>query len=349
MVIPLHNALALQGGEVKPRMTSNLAKADAIVRPDASDWRRIGMRAMGRKFGLVAAAIWLGLAAPAAAQEGEPDVQSETRIGKEGFKSPPATLAQMDWLVGQWVGTGIQDAPAMESWLPPSGGTMVGTFVQETAGEDSERAIMFTEHLYLMEQEGTLVLKLKHFNADLTGWEEKDDMLIFRLVAIEDCAAYFNALTLRCAGEGRFVAAVRMKSDKPEPQELVFYFNRLGSGNSRPCPDAETTQEMNECYANHYAATQERHERYLEAARDHESERPELVAMIDQSEKAFEEYRSAECDAVYESWKTGTIRNMMALACLIDLTNHRTHTVWSTWLTFMDSTPPVLPEPKPAF
>lgn len=168
------------------------------------------MFAIGRVFAGVLAAIVL--AGTASAQE--------TRLGEEGFESPPATLEQMDWLVGQWVGEGIQGAPAMESWLPPTGPTMVGTFVQET----SEGAIMFTEHMYLMEEAGTLVLRLKHFNADLTGWEEKDDMLTFRLVAVEPCAAYFRALTLRCAdaekpGEG-LVAAVRMQSGK----ELVFRF-----------------------------------------------------------------------------------------------------------------------------
>ena len=98
---------------------------------------------------------------------------------------------------------------------------MVGTFVQE----DGEHGILFTEHLYLMEDEGSLVLKLKHFNADLTGWEEKDDMLTFRLVAIEPCAAYFHALTLRCDGDDGLLAAVRMKSD----DELLFRFDRLDS------------------------------------------------------------------------------------------------------------------------
>ena len=170
------------------------------------------------------------MAQPAAAEEppiesaSEPAPQSETRIGEDGFTSPPADLGQVDWLIGQWVGEGIRGAPAMESWLPPSGGIMVGTFVQETVSKDGEPAIMFTEHMYLMEEDGSLVLRLKHFNADLTAWEEKDDMLSFRLVALDPCAAYFNALTLRCAdpeapGAG-LVAAVRMQSGG----ELVFRF-----------------------------------------------------------------------------------------------------------------------------
>ena len=175
------------------------------------------MFAMGRKFWAAFAAMTL--ASAAAAQDAAP----ETRLGEEGFESPPATLAQMYWLVGQWSGEGIGGAPAMESWLPPTGNTMVGTFVQ--TGEDG--AITFTEHLYLMEEDGSLVLRLKHFNEDLTGWEEKDDMLTFRLVAMEPCAAYFHALTLRCAdanapGQG-LVAAVRMQSGA----ELVFNFEAM--------------------------------------------------------------------------------------------------------------------------
>ena len=147
----------------------------------------------------------------------------ETRVGEQGFVSPAAELAQAGWLVGQWQGTGIGGAPAMESWLPPTGDTMVGTFVQQTA----DGGIRFTEHLYLMEEAGSLVLRLKHFNADLTGWEDKEGMVTFRLLAMEDCAAYFHGLTLRCDGENGLLAAVRMKSDKPDPQELVFRFTRI--------------------------------------------------------------------------------------------------------------------------
>lgn len=297
-------------------------------------------------------AIWtcvaaFALAGSATAQDVAEDTALETRLGEEGFESPPATLAEMDWLEGQWIGTGIQDAPAMESWLAPSGGTMVGTFVQETP----DGTIMFTEHLYLMEEAGSLVLRLKHFNPDLTAWEEKDDMLTFRLVAIEPCAAYFHALTLRCAdrerpGEG-LVAAVRMQSDKPEPQELAFHFNRMGASEEISCPDAETTLDMNECFANRLAAADERRATYLATAVEREAENDEVLEQMRASEVAFEAYREAECGAVWESWKKGTIRTIMALGCQIELTDQRTHSIWQNWLTFMDSSEPVLPEPTP--
>ena len=160
------------------------------------------------------AVLVLALAAPLAAQE--------TRVAPEGHVPPPASIEQAEWLVGDWVGTGIDGAEAAESWLPPSGDTMVGLFVQEKP----DGGLMFTEHMYLAEEGGSLVLKLKHFNPDLTGWEEKDGMVRFRLLSIEPCAAYFSSLTYRCEAEGGLLVAVRMKSEGDAVEELVFRFQR---------------------------------------------------------------------------------------------------------------------------
>ena len=160
------------------------------------------------------AIVALALAAPLAAQE--------TRVAPEGHVPPPASIEQAEWLVGDWVGTGIDGAEAAESWLPPSGDTMVGLFVQEKP----DGGLMFTEHMYLAEEGGSLVLKLKHFNPDLTGWEEKDGMVRFRLLSIEPCAAYFSSLTYRCEAEGGLLVAVRMKSEGDAVEELVFRFKR---------------------------------------------------------------------------------------------------------------------------
>ncbi|MHA6332478.1 DUF6265 family protein [Qipengyuania sp. CAU 1752] len=291
--------------------------------------------------------MWKVILMPILALSGAQVSAQETRMGEEGFESPPATIAQMDWLVGQWSGTGIGDAPAQESWLPPVGTTMVGTFVQA----DEAGAIRFTEHLYLSEENGTLVLRLKHFNADLTGWEEKDDMLTFRLVAVEPCAAYFNALTLRCAdpeipGTG-IVAAVRMKSSKPEPQELVFRFDAAKGAEPARCPDAMTTVGINECLGTVMGRADMRRRQYLGAALERHGDNLELRSLIEASGVLFLRYRDAECRAVAEDWQEGTIGTAMILSCFIEMTDRRTHAIWQNWLTFMDNTPPLLPEPHP--
>lgn len=307
------------------------------------------MFATGRVFGSAVAA--LALCGAALAEE----PTRETRIGEKDFVSPPATFETLGWLVGQWEGEGIRGAPALESWLPPMGGTMVGTFVQQEA----DGAIMFTEHLYLMEENGTLALRLKHFNADLTGWEEKDDMLTFRLVALEECAAYFNALTLRCAdkdrpGEG-LVAAVRMQSGG----ELVFRFtnaNMEGRAKS-PAPLLRcngSTREINDCGVQILQRADAERARYLAAAVATVADRseteielaPDLQQEMALSDERFTAYREAECGAMYDRFIMGTIRNAEYLACSIILTRKRTRTIWRHWLTYPDGTPPILPEPE---
>ena len=272
-----------------------------------------------------------------------PLAAQETQVGEPGFTSPPASIDHVWWLEGLWQGEGIEGAPATESWLPPAGSTMVGTFIQETAEGD----ILFTEHMQIMEEGGSLVLKLKHFNPDLTGWEDKDGMVTFRLLALEHCLARFSGLTLRCDGQDRLVVAVRMKSGGPEPKELLFRFDRAGRAKGGFDCDG-TTLDMNDCMIGILDRAGERKDRYLAAAMARHEDRPELAAMIRKGDAAFEAYREAECRAVHKDWEEGTIRTIKALSCEIALVDERTHTIWQTWLTYMDGTPPELPEPGPS-
>ena len=121
----------------------------------------------------------------------------------------------------------------------------------------------------------------------------------------------------------------------------------IDDAQAAPCP-GETTLEINDCLAQQLKAAQARLDKYFQAAIErHADDQPAVRLGIESSEKAFQAYRGIECSTVYEDWKEGTIRNAMALGCEIQLTDSRTHTIWSNWLRYMDSTPPVLPEPKP--
>ncbi len=131
----------------------------------------------------------LSMLAPALAQT------TNTRRLPEGSAPPPARVEELAWLTGNWLGTGFGDL-SEETWQPPKGGSMLGLFRQHKDGKP-----MFYEFLLLLETEGTVELRLKHFNPDGTGWEEKDKYLTFRLVALEPNAAYFSGLTYRLQGE----------------------------------------------------------------------------------------------------------------------------------------------------
>lgn len=267
----------------------------------------------------------------------------ETRPIPDDFEPPAAQLSEFSWMVGQWEGSGVSGNLAVESWLPPTGNTMVGTFVQTDAGGN----IQFSEHMYLMEDDGTVVLRLKHFNADLTGWEERDDMTSFRLLSVEPCAAYFGGLTIRCEGDSGLLVAVRMRSSAGAVSELVFDFERQRPLGSSPCPEAATTLDMNDCYSAILTAAEERRAQYLLAATERYSGNAELQQQIETANAAYSDYVDAECGAVYDYWRSGTIRGVMSLTCRINLVDRGTHNLWQHWLTYMDSSPPLLAEPEP--
>lgn len=113
------------------------------------------------------------------------------------------------------------------------------------------------------------------------------------------------------------------------------------------CPDAITTLDINDCLNQISQAARDRRAAYLAAAAQRHVNKAALTEHIKASDAAFSKYVTTECGAVYESWGEGSIRNAMALSCRIALDDQRTHTIWRNWLTYMDSTPPDLPEPKP--
>ncbi|MCZ4308172.1 DUF1311 domain-containing protein [Vibrio atlanticus] len=107
-----------------------------------------------------------------------------------------------------------------------------------------------------------------------------------------------------------------------------------------------TTLDINHCAAIELESAQVELEQYLEASFEHNAYDEELVTSIKAAQESWLAYMSAHCDSVYTQWRDGTIRGVMALSCKIRLTKQRTHEVWANFLTYMDSTPAVLPEPK---
>lgn len=126
--------------------------------------------------------------------------------------------------------------------------------------------------------------------------------------------------------------------------------------NSAPADcDGASTAEIEACFSRQLAAANVTLDRYVAAARKRLRDDAQSLpagsaeigarAAFDKAETAWAAYAKAECEAVYDDWADGTIRGTMDLTCRIDLTRHHTHEVWANWLTYMDSTPPILPEP----
>lgn len=124
----------------------------------------------------------------------------------DGQVGESATIAVMAWLAGSWEGTGL-DGQSTEIWSMPGGGMMVGAYRLIKDGKP-----IFYEAMFLVERDGTLILRLKHFHSNLVGWEEKDKTVDFKYVRREGKRMYFSGLTFENLGrELNIYLALRQK------------------------------------------------------------------------------------------------------------------------------------------
>lgn len=131
---------------------------------------------------------------------------------------PAASIDDLAWLSGRWLGEGFGGV-LEENWNPPLGGTMVATFRLVTDGKPG-----FYEICLIEPENNSLVYKVKHFNPGLKGWEEKDESVSFPLVKVELNAVYFNGLTLKLDGNTcTHYLAMRQKDGSYREATLVYH------------------------------------------------------------------------------------------------------------------------------
>jgi hypothetical protein len=141
---------------------------------------------------LIVVAIFL---ASTTAQEAGPQPPPRHTFKLEpGAPRPPARISDVAWLAGSWTGEFL-GGTIDEVWSEPSGGAMVGFFRLVKDGKP-----VFYEIITLLESEGSVEMRLKHVNPDMTGWEEKKDFVTFRLVRQDATGAYFEGLTFKRVG-----------------------------------------------------------------------------------------------------------------------------------------------------
>lgn len=108
---------------------------------------------------------------------------------KQGATSPTASLDQIAWMEGHWKGEAFGGITE-EIWSPPLGESMMFSFKLVVEGK-----VNFYELGHIRQMDKTLVFELKHFGADLKGWEEKEEVQSFKLVKIDGNRLYFEGFT----------------------------------------------------------------------------------------------------------------------------------------------------------
>lgn len=133
---------------------------------------------------------------------------------------PQATIDQVDWLVGNWVGSAFGNR-FEEVWNPASAGSMVGFF--KLYNDDG---VIFYELLLIKEEENSLSLKVKHFDKNFHAWESKEDYVDFKLVKIEPNAIHFSGLSFYRDGPDKIDGYIVMKGKDGSVSEEPLNYER---------------------------------------------------------------------------------------------------------------------------
>jgi len=137
--------------------------------------------------------------------------------------SPEASIADIDWIEGHWRGEAFGGFTE-EIWSPPVVGVMMGMF-RHIDGRKKE--ITFYELMSIEEIQGTIILKIRHFDKLLHAWEEKEQPLIFHLVKVEENKIYFDNVTFENVNENEINVYVVIEEDEGESTEVSFNYKRV--------------------------------------------------------------------------------------------------------------------------
>ncbi len=125
-------------------------------------------------------------------------------------------LEDLDWLVGYWEGEAFGGI-CEEVWMPAKDGHMVGTFRLWSEGK-----LVFSEYMNLIQEGESFSLKLKHFNPDLSGWEEKEKWTTFRLVEVGENTVWFSGLTMVREGDEITLYLALTENGERRIEELTY-------------------------------------------------------------------------------------------------------------------------------
>ncbi|MBT8259610.1 MAG: hypothetical protein KJO49_14110 [Bacteroidia bacterium] len=127
-------------------------------------------------------------------------------LAQEDKKLEPK-LENISWIAGNWTGKAFGGI-VEENWSEPMGDSMMASFRVIKDGK-----VMFYEIEIIRQLENTLILQLKHFNNDLTGWETKNETIDWPLIAVYKNKVEFEGMTFINVNENRMDVLVDLEND----------------------------------------------------------------------------------------------------------------------------------------
>jgi hypothetical protein len=127
-----------------------------------------------------------------------------------------ATLADVAFMAGHWVDESPEHV-SEEVWTAPAGDSMLGMWRYVAGGQ-----ARVLELLTLRAEDGSVVLRLRHFDGRMVAREEKDAPVALRLVAKRAGEATFEGPEV--GGSGR----VRLSYRRVGPDTLLSVLDKGG-------------------------------------------------------------------------------------------------------------------------
>ncbi|MFD2588838.1 DUF6265 family protein [Croceitalea marina] len=138
----------------------------------------------------------------------------------KGQESTEAKITLVSWMEGHWKGMAF-GGTTEEIWSPASGGSMMFVFRQML-----DDKVNFYEVGHIRELNNSLIFELKHFDTNLHGWEEKDEVQQFRFIKADSNRVYFDGFTFENVSPEEMNIYGLIGNDDGTKSEIVFNYKK---------------------------------------------------------------------------------------------------------------------------
>jgi hypothetical protein len=130
---------------------------------------------------------------------------------------PIESISQLDWLTGTWEGDGL-GGTCEEIWSRPQAGVMMGMFRLIKGG-----ALAFYEFMTIEQEVDHLVLRIKHFDRGLIGWEKQDEVHESRSLTQGEMSVVFDGISYSSDPDGALRVEMQTRDNgHGQTQTIIF-------------------------------------------------------------------------------------------------------------------------------
>ncbi len=129
-------------------------------------------------------------------------------VTTQAFGQQKTLIDSMAFITGSWRGAGFGGI-IEETWSTPENGHMMAMFRMMEKGK-----VKFMEITDIVEQDSTLFVRVKHFNPDFSGWEERTEHIQFPLLELGRNRARFEGLMFERVDKNTLHITVNGRSAK---------------------------------------------------------------------------------------------------------------------------------------